>query len=146
MPPVAPDERLKRAEAALLEQHKHGYVDDEALHREMTTVRRQLAALPSSDDKLVLFDRYRAEVRGFDETLDAASPEKLRELVVLLADRVRRQTGKSLGSSGPPRPGRSSSPAPRMPPRGLRGAWRPRTEPGTQDPTQGDPLDWHVAG
>ena len=45
----------------------------------MTTVRRQLAALPSADDKLVLFDRYRAEVRGFDETIDAASPEKLRE-------------------------------------------------------------------
>jgi len=26
---------------------RHGYVDDEALHRQMTDIRRQLAALPS---------------------------------------------------------------------------------------------------
>jgi hypothetical protein len=36
----------------------------------------------------VLFDRYRSEVRSFAETIDAASPEKLRELVALLVDRV----------------------------------------------------------
>jgi DNA invertase Pin-like site-specific DNA recombinase len=81
-------ERLRRSEAALLEQHRHGYIDDEQLHREMTTVRRQLAALPSPDDKLVLFDRYRAEVKSFAEALDAAAPEKLRELVALLVERV----------------------------------------------------------
>ena len=54
----------------------------------MGEVRRQLAALPSPDDKIVLFDRYRAEVRSFPETLDVASDEKLRELVALLVQRV----------------------------------------------------------
>ncbi len=51
-------------------------------------VRRRLAALPSSDHKLVLFDNYHQSVRSFPETLAAASPEKLRELVALLVERV----------------------------------------------------------
>ena len=54
----------------------------------MTEIRRQLAALPSPDDKIILFDRYRSEVRSFAETLDAASDEKVRELVALLVERV----------------------------------------------------------
>ena len=33
-----------------------GYIDDETLHPEMTAVRRQLAAMPASDDKVVVFD------------------------------------------------------------------------------------------
>ena len=55
---------------------------DDQLHLEMATVRRQLAALPSP------FDRCRAEVKSFAEALDAAAPEKLRELVALLVERV----------------------------------------------------------
>ena len=81
-------ERLKRAEVALLEQHRHGYIHDETLHREMTSVRRQLAAMPASDDKVVVFDDYRQAVRSFAEIVAAASPEQLRELVALVVERV----------------------------------------------------------
>ena len=62
--------------------------------------------MPSSDDKLVLFDRYHSEVRSFAETVDAASPEKIRELVALFVDRV--ETGDRAVTrvvwSGPARP------------------------------------------
>ena len=47
-----------------------------------------MAALPSPDDKLILFDRYRAEVRGFAETLDAGNDEDRRRLVATLVERV----------------------------------------------------------
>jgi hypothetical protein len=47
-----------------------------------------LAALPSPDDKLILFDRYRAGVRGFAETLEAGNDEDRGRFVATLVERV----------------------------------------------------------
>ena len=65
-----------------------------------TEIRRQLAALPSPDDKIVLFDRFRSEVRSFPETVDAASDEKRRELVSLLVERVETAERPARGPGG----------------------------------------------
>lgn len=57
--------------------------------QKITEVRRQRAALPSPDDKMILFDRSRAaELRSFSEMVDAASGDKLQELVPWLIERV----------------------------------------------------------
>jgi hypothetical protein len=56
--------------------------------RQVSEVRAQLAALPGGNSKLVLFDRYRAEARSFAEMVDAASGDKLQELLPLLVARV----------------------------------------------------------
>jgi hypothetical protein len=52
--------------------------------------RAQLAALPGTNNKLVTVDDYRrrAEMRSFAEMVDAASGEKLQELVPWLMELV----------------------------------------------------------
>lgn len=106
-------------------QHRRGYIDDETLHRELTTVRRQLGALPSSDDKFVLLDRVRAEVRSFTETVDAAARETPG------ARRARRDDRAAVGDLDN---ARETVSLPRRPkPASARcWAWRPRTDSGTR--------------
>ena len=91
-------------------------------------VRRQLAALPSPDDNIVLFDRFRSEVRSFPETVDAASDEKRRELVSLLVERVETDDRHVAGWSGRLRRGPSSRRQQPKPKTGRCGVKRPRTD------------------
>ena len=115
-------ERLEGTLARLGQRFDWGELPDTDYRQKVTEVRRQLAALPSPDDKIILFDRYRSEVRSFPETLDAASDEKVREFGRRCSSSAwRRPTGRLPGWSGQLRRGRSS--------RLLRcSAWRPRTD------------------
>ena len=88
---AAVEHQRERLEAVLLrlgQRFDCGELPESEYRGKVADIRRQLAALPSPDDKLVLFDRYRSEVRSFAETLAGASEEKVRELVALLIDRV----------------------------------------------------------
>jgi len=51
-------------------------------------IRAQIAILPGSDNRLILFDKYRDEVRAFAEMVDSASSDKLQELIPWLIERV----------------------------------------------------------
>jgi hypothetical protein len=81
-------ERLEGMLVRLGQRFDWGELEEADYRQKVMEVRRQLAALPSPDDKIVLFDRFRSEVRSFPETVDAASDEKRRELVSLLVERV----------------------------------------------------------
>ncbi len=68
-----------------------GDLSEADYRRQVQEVRAQLAAIPSPDHKLVVFDDYRqraAEMRSFAEMVDSASGDKLQELVPWLIARV----------------------------------------------------------
>ena len=155
-----PDRWRARAEAALLEQHPHGYIDDETLHREMTSVRAQLAAIPASDDKVVVFDNYRHPSARSPRSFLPPRRRSCGSSSRWSASESRRRTARCPGWCGRRRRGRSSVWLSR--PRtasgaqhptdadddALRGVWRPRRDSGPQHPTSApsdDPLDWYAA-
>lgn len=91
------EHQRERLEAVLLrlgQLFDWGELSESEYRGKVADIRRQLAALPSPDDKLVLFDRFHSEVRSFAETLIGASEEKVLELVAL-AYRARRDGGAS---------------------------------------------------
>jgi hypothetical protein len=65
-----------------------GTIAEPDYRKQVAATRAQLAALPAEDNELVLFDKHRAEVRAFAEMVDAASGDKLQELVPWLVERV----------------------------------------------------------
>ena len=81
-------ERLEGMLAHLGQRFDWGDLEEPEYRQKVGEVRRQLAALPSPDDMIILFDRFRAQVRSFPETLDAASNEDLRGFVADLVERV----------------------------------------------------------
>jgi hypothetical protein len=73
--------------------------------RQKTEVERDLAMLPD-DDKLVLFDRHRTLMISMAENVAAATPEQLRELILMLVERAETKD-RGLGTvkwTGPARP------------------------------------------
>ena len=68
-------------------------------------VERDLALLPD-DDKLVLFDHHRRLMISMAENVAAATPEQLRELILMLVEHAETQD-RGLGAvrwTGPARP------------------------------------------
>jgi hypothetical protein len=73
--------------------------------RQKMKVERDLKMLPD-DDKLVLFDRHRTVMVDMAENVAAATPEQLRELILMLVERAETR-GRRLGAvtwTGPARP------------------------------------------
>ena len=84
-------ERLETSLRRLAELYRWQDIEESDYHRQVREVRAQLAELPRSDGKLVAFDDYRrraAEMRSFAEMVDAASGDKLQELIPWLIERV----------------------------------------------------------
>ena len=102
-----------------------GDITEPDYRKQVSEVRAQLAALPAEDNKLVLFDKHRAEVRAFAEMVDAASGDKLQELVPWLVERVETDDRRvvRIVPTEPAQPFFADADED-----GLRGVWRPRTD------------------
>ena len=73
--------------------------------RQKAEVERDLSLLPD-DGKLVQFDRHRKVMVDMAENVAAATPEQLRELILMLVERAETH-GRELGAvtwTGPARP------------------------------------------
>jgi hypothetical protein len=90
-------ERLETRLRKLGDLYGWGDLSEADYRRRVSEVRAQLAALPGANSELVLFDRYRAETRGFAEMVDAASGDKLQELLPLLIARVEARDRRVVG-------------------------------------------------
>jgi hypothetical protein len=64
-----------------------GDLTEAEYRRQTAEVERDLALLPD-DDKLVLFDRHRNVMVSMAENVAAATPEQLRELILMLVERA----------------------------------------------------------
>jgi DNA invertase Pin-like site-specific DNA recombinase len=74
--------RLERVKA----QHEWGDIGDAAYLAKMQEARTDLALLPEPE-KIITFDAVAAIAKSMASAIDAASPEKLKELVGLLVDK-----------------------------------------------------------
>jgi hypothetical protein len=82
-----------------------GDLTEAEYRRQKAEVDRDLSMLPD-DGKLVLFDRQRKVLVDMAENVAAATPEQLRELVLMLVERAETR-GRELGAvtwTGPARP------------------------------------------
>jgi hypothetical protein len=118
-------ERLGTRLGKLADRYGWGDLSEADYRKQVAEVRAQIALLPGSDNRLVLFDKYRAEVRAFGEMVDAASGDKLQELVPWLVERVETHDRSVV----------RIVPTPAVRPffewaddEALRGVWRPRTD------------------
>ena len=79
--------RLERRLERLKAQHEWGDIGDAAYLAKMQETRTDLALLPEPE-KIITFDGVAAIAKSMASAIDAASPEKLKELVGLLVDKI----------------------------------------------------------
>jgi DNA invertase Pin-like site-specific DNA recombinase len=77
---------LKRLQTAK-DMRLEGDLTPEEYRSEKAAIEQQLAAVPDSD-KIVMFDRHRTVILSLAESVEKASPERIKELVGLLVERV----------------------------------------------------------
>jgi hypothetical protein len=126
--------RLEQRRERLSQLFAWGDLTEAEYRRQKAEVERDLAMLPD-DDKLVLFDRHRRLMVSMAENVAAATPEQLRELILMLVERAETKD-RGLGAvkwTGPARPFFAVVAV--APPDGLPGA---RGKPH-------DPLAWYAA-
>ena len=97
--------RLEQRRERLGQLFAWGDLTEAVYRRQRAEVERDLALLPD-DDKLVLFDRHRGLMVSMAENVAAATPEQLRELILMLVERAE-TWDRGLGPvrwTGPARP------------------------------------------
>ena len=97
--------RLEQRRERLSQLFAWGDLTEAEYRRQKTEVERDLTMLPD-DDKLVLFDRHRRLMVSMAENVAAATPEQLRELILMLVERAETRD-RGLGPvrwTGPARP------------------------------------------
>jgi hypothetical protein len=97
--------RLEQRRERLSQLFAWGDLSEAEYRRQKAEAERDLAMLPD-DDKLVLFDRQRGLMVSMAENVSAATPEQLRELILMLVERAE-TLGRELGPvrwTGPARP------------------------------------------
>ena len=109
--------RLEQRRERLSQLFAWGDLTEAEYRRQKAEVERDLAMLPD-DDKLVLFDRHRGLMVSMAENVAAATPEQLRELILMLVERAETRD-RELG----PVRGRA-----RLDPSSALWEWRPRTD------------------
>jgi len=97
--------RLEQRRERLGQLFAWGDLTEADYRRQRAEVERALALLPD-DDKLVLFDRHRGLMVSMAENVAAATPEQLRELILMLVEQAETRD-RGLGPvrwTGPARP------------------------------------------
>jgi hypothetical protein len=79
---------LEKHLAQIRKRFDWGEIEDAEYLRDKEATERELALLPGSDDRLLLFDRHREIAVSMAENLAKATPAQRREFVTPLVERV----------------------------------------------------------